>query len=252
MKKFNLKEILSIALDVGERMLKCGAEVSKVEQAISIICESYGVKYKEVFAMNSLIVATLRDDNDSVTESRRINHREIDLQQLEKLNDLSRKICKDNVSRKKVLSKINECKKKKNGKIIAIGQIFAASSFTLFFGGNISDSIVSAFIALIIYFLNKYSNKNKINGLIINFLNSFIIGIIAIILTKIGIGNNFDKIIIGNIMLLIPGLSMFISINDIFKGDILSGLGRFTEGIFLALTIAAGVGLSLLMLGGII
>jgi len=53
-------------------------------------------------------------------------------------------------------------------------------------------------------------------------------------------------------MLLIPGLSMFISINDIFKGDTLSGIGRFTEGIFLALTIAAGVGLSLLMLGGII
>ena len=51
-------------------------------------------------------------------------------------------------------------------------------------------------------------------------------------------------------MLLIPGLSMFISINDIFKGDVLSGIGRFTEGIFLALTIAAGGGLSLLMLGG--
>ena len=42
---------------------------------------------------------------------------------------------------------------------------------------------------------------------------------------------------------------MFISINDIFKGDTLSGLGRFTEGIFLALTIAAGVGLSLLIGG---
>ena len=78
------------------------------------------------------------------------------------------------------------------------------------------------------------------------------IGFISIILVKLGIGNNFDKIVIGDIMLLIPGLSMFISINDIFKGDIMSGIGRFTEGIFLALTIAAGVGLSLLMLGGII
>ena len=39
------------------------------------------------------------------------------------------------------------------------------------------------------------------------------------------------------------------SIDDIFKGDTLSGLGRFTEGIFLALTIAAGVGLSLLIGG---
>ena len=37
MKKFSLKEILSISLDVGERMLKCGAEVSRVEKTITII-----------------------------------------------------------------------------------------------------------------------------------------------------------------------------------------------------------------------
>lgn len=118
-----------------------------------------------------------------------------------------------------------------------------------FFGGNLKDSLVSGFIAIVIFFLNLYASKNKINNLIINFLSSFVIGIISILLAKINLGSNFDKIIIGDIMLLIPGLSMFISINDIFKGDTLSGLGRFTEGIFLALTIAAGVGLSLLIGG---
>ena len=82
MKKFSLKEILSISLDVGERMLKCGAEVSRVEKTITIICESYGVKYREVFAMNSLIVATLRDENDSVTESRRIAYHEMIYQEV--------------------------------------------------------------------------------------------------------------------------------------------------------------------------
>lgn len=249
MKKFSLKEILSISLDVGERMLKCGAEVSRVEKTITIICESYGVKYREVFAMNSLIVATLRDDRDSVTESRRIAYHENDLGQLERLNDLSRSICKKNVSRKIVLSRIDECKKRKNSKLIILGQVLAASSFTLFFGGNLKDSLVSGFIAIVIFFLNLYASKNKINDLIINFMSSFVIGIISILFTKINIGNNYDKIIIGDIMLLIPGLSMFISIDDIFKGDILSGLGRFTEGIFLALTIAAGVGLSLLIGG---
>ena len=245
MKKFSLKEILSISLDVGERMLKCGAEVSRVEKAITIICESYGVKYMEVFAMNSLIVATLRDENDSVTESRRIAYHENDLGQLERLNDLSRSICKKNVSRKIVLSKIDECKKRKNNKLIILGQVLAASSFTLFFGGNLKDSLVSGFIAIVIFFLNLYASNN----LIINFMSSFVIGIISILFIKINIGNNYDKIIIGDIMLLIPGLSMFISIDDIFKGDTLSGLGRFTEGIFLALTIAAGVGLSLLIGG---
>lgn len=252
MKKFDLKEILSISLDVGERMLKCGAEVSRVEKTIAIICESYGVKYREVFVIDSLIIATLRCDNDSVTESRRIAYHENDLGQLERLNDLSRNICKKNVSRKVVLSKIDECKKKKDNKLIILGQTLAAASFTLFFGGNLKDSLVAALISIFIFLINIYGNKNKINNLIINFLSSFIIGITSILLTKINIGSNFDKIIIGDIMLLIPGLSMFISINDIFKKDTLSGLGRFTEGIFLALTIAAGVGLSLLMLGGIL
>ena len=240
MKKFSLKEILSISLDVGERMLKCGAEVSRVEKTITIICESYGVKYKEVFAMNSLIVATLRDENDSVTESRRIAYHENDLGQLERLNDLSRSICKKNVSRKIVLSKIDECKKRKNNKLIILGQVLAASSFTLFFGGNLKDSLVSGFIATLIFFLNLYASKNKINNLIINFMSSFVIGIISILFTKINIGNNYDKIIIGDIMLLIPGLMSTNAIRDVLIGDTLSGIIRLIAALLLAAALALG------------
>lgn len=252
MKKFNLKEILSLSLDIGERMLKCGAEVSRVEKTISIICKSYGIKYMEVFAMNSLIIGTLRNEKDSVTESRRIMYHKINLDQLEKLNRLSRKICKKNISRKTVLKEIEQSRVKKNSILILIGEILAAASFTLFFGGNLFDAFAATIIAIILFLLDNFTKHSNINNLIYSFVCSFLIGFLSIILTVIGIGVNFDKIIIGNIMLLIPGLSMFISINDIFKGDTLSGIGRFTEGIFLALTIAAGVGLSLLMLGGIL
>lgn len=251
MKKITLKEVLSLSLDIAERMLKCGAEVSRVEKTIYIICQGYGVKYIEVFAMNSIIIATLRDNTDSVTESRRITYHKTDLLQLEKLNNLSRAICKKNISRKNVLIKIEQLKIEQSKVKLIIGQIIAAASFTLLFKGNLIDAVSSAFVAILVYLFSRFSKKRKINNLISDFITSFIIGFSSIVLAKIGIGNNFDKIIIGDIMLLIPGLSMFISINDIFKGDIMSGIGRFTEGIFLALTIAAGVGLSLLMLGGI-
>lgn len=252
MKKLSLKEILSLSLDIGERMLKCDAEVSRVEQTISIICKGYGIKYMEVFTMNSLIVVTLRNEKDSVTESRRIMYHKIDLDQLEKLNHLSRKICKKNISRNMVLKKIEQARVKRNNALILIGEILAATSFTLFFGGNLTDGFAAIIVASILFFIDRFTKHSNINSLIYSFLCSFIIGFLSIVLNEFGIGNSYDKVIIGNIMLLIPGLSMFISINDIFKGDTLSGIGRFTEGIFLALTIAAGVGLSLLMLGGII
>ena len=50
-------------------------------------------------------------------------------------------------------------------------------------------------------------------------------------------------------MLLIPGLAIFTSVYDIVKGDTTSGTNRFVDGIFLALSIASGIAISLL-LGG--
>ena len=37
-----MKNILSLALDIGERMLKSGAEVARVEDTVSRICQAYG------------------------------------------------------------------------------------------------------------------------------------------------------------------------------------------------------------------
>lgn len=249
--KYSLGEVLSLSLDIGEAMIKCGGEVSRVEDTIRRICHSYGVKYIEVYAINSLIIATLRDDKNAVTESRRITYSSNNLYELEEVNQLSRKICEENTSRKEVLSKIEEAKKVKNKYLICFGQMLAAFSFTLFFGGDFLDGFFSLLIAFLLFFVSHYLDQKKINKIIYNFIGSFIIGIVASLFSKIGGNIHFDKIIIGDIMLLIPGLSMYISIHDIFKGDTLSGTNRFIEGIFLALSIAGGIGLSLL-LGGLL
>lgn len=250
--RYNIKEIISLSLDIGEHLIKSGAEISRVEETISIICKNYGIKYMEVFAMNSLIVVTLRHNEETVTESRRIKYHKTNLYRLEKLNDLSRNICKENISRKEVLKEIDNIKEYNNKYLPIIGSLLASSAFTLFFKGTLLDALCALLISIVLLLINNINKKLKINNLINNFNSSFIIGLLAITLTKIGLGNNFDKIIIGDIMLLIPGLSMFISINDIFKGDTMSGIDRFTEGIFIALTIAAGTGFSLLLLGGIL
>ena len=36
-------EHLTLALDIGERLLVCGAEVSRVEDTITRICRAYGL-----------------------------------------------------------------------------------------------------------------------------------------------------------------------------------------------------------------
>lgn len=252
MKKLDFKEILGISLDIGEELLKCGAEISRVEETITIICKSYGVKKIDVFVMNSVIIATIiSDEKKSFTETRRVLHHKMDLKTLEDLNSLSRRICKNNIPRKKVKNEIKKCVNN-TSILFYFGGIITAFSFTLFFNGNFKDAIFSSIIAIILCFIDKLTHKMKVNNLIYSFFCSFMIGSIAITLTKIIPTCHFDKIVIGDIMILIPGLSMFISVNDVFKGDTMSGIGRFTEGLFLTLCIAAGIGLSLIMLGGLL
>ena len=76
-------------------------------------------------------------------------------------------------------------------------------------------------------------------------------GLLAIFCTKIGFGNNLDKVMIGDIMLFIPGLLLVNSIQEMFNKDIVAGLYKFIEALLTAVAIAAGYALSMIMIGGL-
>ena len=61
-----------------------------------------------------------------------------------------------------------------------------------------------------------------------------------------------DKVIIGDIMLLIPGVLMTNSFRDFISGDMISGLLHFSEAMITAVCVAAGFILSKILLGGML
>ena len=69
------------------------------------------------------------------------------------------------------------------------------------------------------------------------------ITVLAIIFTYFNIGDNVDKIIIGSIMPLVPGILLTNGIRDITNNDYLSGIIRVLEAILIASSIAVGVGM---------
>ena len=56
----------------------------------------------------------------------------------------------------------------------------------------------------------------------------------------LGLGQSTEHIIIGNIMLLIPGVGLTNSLRDMISGDTMSGMLRFLEACIISLAIAAG------------
>jgi uncharacterized membrane protein YjjP (DUF1212 family) len=88
------------------------------------------------------------------------------------------------------------------------------------------------------------------NQILINVVTTFLVSSLAILSVKAGLGSDANEIIIGNIMLLIPGIALTNSLRDMISGDIISGLLRFLDAILVAAAIAAGYIMAAQLLGG--
>jgi uncharacterized membrane protein YjjP (DUF1212 family) len=167
------------------------------------------------------------------------------------LNSVSRRLCKELPPREIASIWIEEAKKATpySKHISSLGACIAVSAFVIFFGGTIRDSIAGALVQFLLVLINMIV-PDRLNKIAQTTIQSFFAGALSIIAVRVGLAQNVDKVMIGTIMILIPGIAMGNSIRDIFNGDILSGVLRLFSSIVFALVIAFGFSVSLLWLGG--
>ena len=247
------EQILTCALDIGERMLVSGAEIGRVEDSIRLICSAYGCIRTDVFTITSSIVVSVEDaQRKYYTQSRRITGSSTDLTRLDRLNALSREVCKNTPDWDYVqqqLTRIDSLKPYPLWLQVASSALIGGA-FAIFFGGGPADGAVAAVLGALLRLLTWLLQRAHINQILVNVAATFLLSCAAILSVRLGLGHDANKIIIGNIMLLIPGIALTNSLRDMIGGDIISGLLRFLDAILVAAAIAAGYILAAHLLGG--
>ncbi len=247
-------KFISTVLDFGEALMGCGAEVGRVEDSIRRICESYGCKV-QLMAISVGIVLTLTlPDGDTRTQLRRCVAGGNNFSRLGELNALSREVCQTVPAPEVFAEKLAEiskpdttrCNKYKRG----IGAILAACSCTVFFGGSLEDCPATAICAILIFFLDALLKTKLPNASAFNFVSALLSGSLAVGLCKL-LTLNLDMVIIGIIMLLIPGILLTNSMRDMLLGDTLTGSARLFESVLGAACLAAGITVAILLFGGV-
>ena len=112
------------------------------------------------------------------------------------------------------------------------------------------DAVISALIGVCISLVVLFAEKLTLNRIFEKFISSFMVTALAYLFLKLGAIANVDKVIIGNIMVLIPGIGLTNALRDLFTGDSIAGLLRSVECILIALAIGAGYFLFAWMIGG--
>ena len=248
--KADTHQILTVEMDIGKSMIRCGAEINRVEETVTRICSAYGAESTEVFSIVSMIVATVsRADGSTDTQTRRIYSYSTDFEKLDKLNALSRQICRETPAISDVQRALDEIEGDTRHLLwyVGVGYALVGFAFALFFGGTWKDAVVSAAIALVLWLLTSFVKVQGLSKLFFTALSSAALGFLAVFAEKLGLADNASMVMIGDIMLLIPGLLLINSVREMLCGDLMSGLLRLLECIILALAIACGFAVPILL-----
>ena len=238
-----MKSVLNFALDIGEKMLKSGGEVNRVEDSVSRIAASLGASRTDIFIITSHMTATVFDSNGiSYTQTRRIKGGSTNIEKLHRLNDLSRRICGGELNLTEAQAELRKIDETANypTPVTILAQAVIAGFFTLFFGGDLRDAMWAFLIGGVLRVVTILLERIKANNIFSKFLCSALSTAFALILVKCKAVDTIDNIMIGNIMALIPGVGFTNAMRDLFMGDSISGVLRTIEAVLLALAIAAG------------
>lgn len=235
--------LLELTTDLGYELAMSGAETFRVEESVNRILSTYGLQ-PEVFAIpNCLIVSIETDDGDCLTRMRRIGPHGNDLDAVERFNGLSRAICNrkpEPKEGKRWLELVRNSRMHYSKTVRTIGNFLGAAGFAVFFGGNWLDFFCAGVCGTLAGFVGSFLDRMNANAFFRTIAAAFTTAILAYLMDAGGVCHNADMVIIGALMLLVPGLLFTNAMRDIIYGDITSGINRIVQVFLIAVALALG------------
>jgi uncharacterized membrane protein YjjP (DUF1212 family) len=242
--KTHTYEIMEVCLLAGKIMLQSGGETYRVEDTMMRMAAAFGIENTHSYVTPTGIIFSAEGAEPTKTKLIRISTRSTDLKKVAMVNSISRRITSGELNLESALTLLKELDEL-NVTFPFMVQVAAASiasgCFMIMFRGEWSDFIPAMITGGVGYFGFLYFHRFIPVKFFSEFLASFIIGLLAFFLVKIGAGQQLDKIIIGSVMTLVPGLLVTNAVRDLMAGHLVSGLSKGAEALLTAFAIGSGI-----------
>lgn len=238
----NNEMAIDCCLLAGRLMIESGAETYRVEDTMLRMARSQNMEDAQSYVTPTGIIFSLgRTQPTKITP---ISTRITDLHRIALVNNVSRKLTSHIITLEEAYDELKTIQKTNYFLPIKI-QVLAASvasgCFLLLFNGLWSD-IPAAFIAggVGLYVVTVIHEMTRVK-FFSEFLAALVVGTIAFLAVQFHLGTDLDKIIIGSVMPLVPGLLITNAVRDLMAGHFLAGMAKGAEAFLTAFAIGSGI-----------
>ena len=237
--------IMELSFQMGETLLRNGAEISRVQETMERVAQSYHAESFNVYVLTNGIFAVGKEQGkERSVELRHIISTNTHLGRICAVNQLSREIAEGKHTVEEAFQELRRIQEIPYAPlplaILACG--VGSACFSYLFGGDWLDAFTAFLCGLLLEPYLYWVGKHNLSKFLTNLSASALVALVGGVLFLLGLGHNMDKVIIGSIIRLVPGMALTTSIRDFFHGDYLSGAIRMLDAVLVGGCIAMGVG----------
>lgn len=243
-----LRGDLDAVIEAGKILMESGAEIYRIEETMRYLASALKMEQFEAYVVNrGIIVSGINHRGMREAKVASVPDASIHLDRIEAVNALSREVKQqEQVSSKEILCRLQSiCEAPGNPLwMILLAYFIGAGSFSYSIGSPAADAFASAITGLMAGLILHWVERHIRTKILLTVLGSAVVTLTANLLYICGLGQHRGMIILGALMLLIPGAVFINSVREFSQNNYSTGLTLLMSALLTCLSIAAGVALT--------
>jgi uncharacterized membrane protein YjjP (DUF1212 family) len=251
-----LRDVIDISLWAGQMLLHYGAESQRVEETVHRLSTGLGCTWADVLVSPNAIVLTTISGQEFRTKVRRVVGVSVDMTIVAEISDLSRRVSAGQADRFQVraeLERIDTQPRHYNRWLVMLMVGLACAAFSRLFGGDGAVFLATFCSSALAMFVRQQLQREHFNPLLVTVVTAFVAGMAAGSFTLLDVNPHPDTALAASVLLLVPGVPLITSAEDLIEGHLVTGIVRGILGSLISLGIALGllIAIELTEVGGL-
>ena len=239
-------DAIDLALWAGEMMFGSGAEIDKVQRAITSLLNTCQCETISILVAHNALMVTITRRGLTLTKVRTIAGHGVDFKKVTEIYALAKDAQNNGYDANKIRKELRRIAD--DGPIycssfVALATSVACGGFLVCFGGGPREflaTVLAAFIGLLVRFK---LTRLQYNVMLVFGVSSFVSSVAAILLGNLV--HQPDLVLAASVLYLIPGVPLIDSIEELIRGYVTVGLTRGIMGMLMVAFLAFGMLLAL-------
>ncbi len=236
---------IDFLIALGRTLHENGIPAHRLEDTLGVAAERLGLR-AEFFSTPTSLISAFGEPGSQQTALSRVTPGEFRLDRIVALDDVVEDLWSGAITVEQAQERLGEVARRPSpyGPVLTVAALAAASGGAArFFGAGLAEVCASAVLGLVVGGLGVAAQRSVTVGRVYEFAAAMTATLLAVAAGALWPALALAPVVVSSIIVLLPGLTLTLALNELATGHLVSGTARLTGSLMTLLKLGLGVGI---------